>query len=103
MAGHMTVAKMTVQPGKYDELMVLMAEDEAENRRMSSVGWQGNILGRSKNDPNILWVAVFWDTSERYYKNAESPEQNAFYEKMRPLLTADPEWHDCDVVLEEKP
>jgi hypothetical protein len=49
-----------------------------------------------------MWGAVTWDTSENYYKNAESPEQNKDYEQMRALLAGDPEWFDCDVLEETR-
>jgi heme-degrading monooxygenase HmoA len=89
---------MQVQPGKMDEMMQLMADEPA---RMAAKGWQRTIAGKSKDDSNTVWVAVAWDTSERYYANADSPEQGQDYERMRALLTADPEWFDCDVLQEE--
>jgi heme-degrading monooxygenase HmoA len=97
MAEHVTFFRMKVQPGKLDELIRLMS-DEPENS--ASAGFEAAIVGKSKDDPNTIWAAVSWDTSERYYANAQSPEQNAEYEKMRALLEADPEWFDCDVVQE---
>jgi len=78
--------------------MKLMREDSSA---MAAKGFERSIAGKSKDDPNEVWVAVTWDTSERYYANADSPEQSADYERMRALLTADPEWHDCDVLAED--
>jgi len=98
MAQHVTFAKMKVLPGKLDELTKLMDENPA---RLAQTGWQGSVVGKSKDDPETLWLCVTWDTSERYYANAGNPDQNAMYEKMRALLAADPEWFDCDVVQEQ--
>lgn len=92
---------MKVQPGKVDEMKQLVRDRGAENRRQASAGWERTVVGQTKDDPNTLWVAVTWDTSERYYANAESPDQNEWYQKMRALLESDPEWFDCDVVEEQ--
>jgi len=99
MAEHVTFFRMKVKPGKIDEMMRMMNEDEPS---LAAKGWQRTIAGRSKDDPNTVWIAVTWDTSERYFKNAESPEQNASYERMRAFLEADPEWFDCDLINEER-
>lgn len=101
MAQHATFFRMKVQPGKVDELTQLM-EERAEASRLAGAGWEGTIAGRSKNDPDTVWVAVTWDTSDRYYANAESPEQNQWYQRMRALLESDPEWFDCDVIEEQR-
>jgi hypothetical protein len=101
MAKHVTFWKMKVKPGHVDELKALMS-DPAGEAEMNGRGWEMDITGISKNDPNEVWGCVTWDTSERYYANAESPEQNAMYEKMRGLLAEDPEWHDCDVLGENR-
>jgi heme-degrading monooxygenase HmoA len=97
MAEHVTFFRMKVQPGKVDELVRMMSE-EPENA--AGRGFQGAIVGQTKEDPNTVWAAVTWDTSERYYANADSPEQNAEYQRMRALLESDPEWFDCNVLQE---
>jgi len=101
MGKHATFWKMQVKPGQLDALQALMT-DPATEAGMKARGWQMDIVGVSKNNPNEVWGAVVWDTSERYYANAESPEQNAMYEKMRALLAADPEWFDCDLLSESR-
>jgi heme-degrading monooxygenase HmoA len=98
MAQHVTFARMSVLPGKLDDFIAMMSEDSSA---MGAKGFERSIAGKSKDDPNEVWVAITWDTSERYYANADSPEQSADYERMRALLTADPEWHDCDVLSED--
>jgi heme-degrading monooxygenase HmoA len=98
MAEHVTFFRMKVKPGKVDDLVAMM---NGEEPALAAKGWQSTIAGRSKDDANIVWICVTWDTSERYYKNAESPEQNASYERMRAFLESDPEWFDCDLVSEQ--
>lgn len=101
MAKHATFWKMNVKPGQMDALLAMMSDPGME-AEMKSRGWEMDITGVSKNNPNEFWGAVVWDTSERYYANADSPEQNAVYEKMRAMLTGDPEWFDCDVLSESR-
>ncbi len=38
-------------------------------------------------------VAMFHDEAS-YRKNADDPEQDAWYQRFRALLEADPEWND---------
>jgi len=101
MAKHVTFFKMQVKPGKVDELVKIMSDDGPNIDRAKKAGWKASLVGSSKNDPNEIWGCVTWDNSDNYYKNAEDPQQNESYLQMRELLTADPEWHDADIVQEQ--
>lgn len=102
MAQHVTFFRMKVKPGKVDELRELVRQRRDEARRLADTGWESTVAGQSKDDRNTVWVAVTYDTSEHYYANAENPDQNEWYEKMRALLESDPEWFDCDVLEEQR-
>ena len=101
MAEHVTFFRMKVQPGKVDEMKQLVSDRGAENQRQAGAGWQSTVVGQSKSDPNSFWGAVTWDTTARYQANADTPEQNAWFQKMRALLESDPEWFDCDVLEQQ--
>jgi quinol monooxygenase YgiN len=101
MAQHVTFYKMQVQPGKLNDLKQLMEKWQQE-RKATALGWSGTIVGSSKSAPNEVWGAVSWDNTQNYMKNADSPEQNAWYQQMRALLAADPQWFDCDVVEDRR-
>jgi hypothetical protein len=101
MAKHVTFWRMKIQPGKVNEIMKIMASDD-DVERIKKAGWQMTVVGTRKDNPDEVWGMVTWDSSDRYYKNAESPEQDRDYQQMRTLLAADPEWFDCDVVQEQK-
>ena len=88
---------MKVQPGKINDLKAVMNARQ-EEARLKSTGWEQTIIGERKDASDEIWGLVTWDTSDNYYKNAESPDQNQWYEKMRSFLSADPEWFDCAVV-----
>jgi hypothetical protein len=91
---------MQLKPGQKDALNSLMSDRRTEDA-IKAAGWEMSVTGTSKNNPDEVWGCVVWDTSERYYANAESPEQNAMYEQMRGMLASDPEWFDCDVLAQE--
>ena len=101
MAKHVTFWKMKVQPGTVGEIQKIMSSME-DQQRIKSAGWEMTVVGTRKDNPDEIWGMVTWDSSDRYYKNAESPEQNKDYEQMRKLLAAYPEWFDCDVVEESR-
>lgn len=100
MAQHVTFWRMRVQPGKVDALRSLM-ESRGEEQRLRAVGWRQTIVGANKEAADEIWGVVTWDTSDNYYRNAASSEQDEWYRKMRSFLVSDPEWFDCDLLVQE--
>jgi quinol monooxygenase YgiN len=98
-AKHVTFWKMKLKPGNLDEMRKIMGGG-ADEARLKKAGWVASIIGSRKDSGDEIWGTVIWDNSDNYRKNAETPEQNAWFEKMRGLLVADPEWFDCDLVEE---
>jgi hypothetical protein len=92
---------MQVKDGQVGHLNALMS-DRGGDEALKAKGWEMSCVGVSKSNPNEVMGCVVWDTSDRYYANAESPEQNALYEELRALLASEPEWFDCDVLSEER-
>jgi quinol monooxygenase YgiN len=88
-----TVARMRIKP---DAESGLLAELEGDVNRVP--GFVSSQLYRSDADPREFYLAVAFEDRESYRKNADSPEQNERYLKMRDLLEADPEWHDGEIV-----
>jgi heme-degrading monooxygenase HmoA len=52
---------------------------------------------RMDADTSEYFVAVVFEDRDSYRANAESPEQDARYQKMTALLDAEPEWRDGEV------
>jgi quinol monooxygenase YgiN len=88
-----TIARMQAKPGAEAELMRLSAEFEGQ-----IPGHLGTYVYRSDAEPDVYWLAVAFTDKAAYQANAQSPEQDARYQKIRALLTADPEWHDGEIV-----
>jgi quinol monooxygenase YgiN len=89
-----TVARMMLKPGKEAEMTALMRQEEEEG----FPGHRGTIIYRSDKDPNEVYLATVFESKEAYVANANSPEMHQRYLRYRELLTAEPEWHDGEIV-----
>ena len=87
-----TIAKVTVQPEKLDELQSLAA-----NLALAPGQIARYVYRMDANPQEYMLVAVF-ESREAYHANANSPEQYERFMELRALLTADPEWHDGEIV-----
>ena len=86
-----SVFRMKAQAGKKDALIKLMtAEDDR-----TPAGMRAAYIYDTGGDE--VWGVAVFDDEKTYRANAESPEQDQEYQKMRALLAADPEWHDGNV------
>ena len=89
-----TIAKMKVKKGAVEEI-----------RRMETArkpdGAVGSLVFQSDDAADELWLVAIFRELESYFANADSPEQDADYQRVRALLAADPEWHDGEIVFSE--
>jgi hypothetical protein len=70
-------------------------------RRPKVTGFVNTYLFKSRSYPGeMMGVAVF-DSEANYWKNAEDPEQDRWYQELRAALETDPEWNDGDVIVQE--
>ena len=92
-----TVARMRVKQGREQELMKMSREFEGN----PPAAWVSTTIYRSKENPQEFWMAVTFRDEASYTANADSPQQQQWYEKMRANLDGDPEWHDGEVVHAE--
>ena len=88
-----TVARITIKPGKLEELKRIGQE-------MSAVipGLVSEYVYQTDANPNEFYLVVIFESEQAYRDNANSPEQHGRYEQLRALLTADPEWHDGHII-----
>lgn len=92
-----TVAKIQVKPGRDVELLELFDEWDRDLKPKVK-GAMGGYTYRLDEDPNtFIMTAVFKDKAT-YDANADSPEQDKWYQRMRECLVADPEWNDGEIV-----
>ncbi len=89
-----TVARLRLMPGKEADLLAEMkAYDE-----LKVDGAIASALYRADAGGEEYWMAVVFESKEKYRANADSPEQDQRFQKLRALLAADPEWHDGEVL-----
>jgi quinol monooxygenase YgiN len=92
-----TIARIRVKPGGEAKLRQMSQEYAAD-----IPGFVFQIVYRSDADPNENWLVVGFESKEAYHKNAQSPEQAKRYEQYLTLLEGPPEWHDGEIILDER-
>lgn len=91
-----TVARVMVQPGNEEEFVAI--GEQWSQARGEATGQVADYLFKQEGQPGAyLLVGIFRDRAT-YEANARDPETDRWYRRMRALLTADPEWHDGEVV-----
>ena len=92
-----TIARMRLRPGAEPLLRAWM---DSFTDPVRDHGWLSTTIFRSDGDPLEWWLVVVFASKEAYRANAESPNQDARYHRLRSCLEADPEWHDSEVALQ---
>jgi quinol monooxygenase YgiN len=88
-----TVGRMKVKPGKLDDLVKLMGEDQRDID--GSVAYYMYKVEGKENE--LIMVVAFRD-KESYFKNADDPSQDDSYRKMVALLEGPPTWEDGEII-----
>jgi heme-degrading monooxygenase HmoA len=89
-----TVAFLRFKPGLDRRVQDVFSDLQAEN--IPGVVFEQ--VYRTDADARAYVMVVGFASREAYRANAASPEQHARYLAFRELLTADPEWHDGEIV-----
>ncbi len=88
-----TVGHYRVKPGMERQLVEQVRVFEAA----SVPGTVATYVYRMDADPNDYYIAVVFASKEAYWANAQSPEQDARYRQLLPLLEREPKWHDGEI------
>jgi hypothetical protein len=92
-----TVARMRVKSGELDQVRKLMEVEMAREVK----GYVGSYVYKMDRDENEIMLAVLFDDKNTYVANADDPSQDEMYQKLRALLTEDPEWNDGEVIYSD--
>ena len=93
-----SIFRMKLKPGQEQKLINFFEEWERE-RKPKIQGTVHNIVLKPDKKPNeLIGVAMFPDETS-YTANADDPEQDEWYRKMRELLEEDPAWEDGEFIL----
>jgi quinol monooxygenase YgiN len=87
-----TIARMKTKKGALDEIRNM------ETSRQPG-GYMGTLVFQSDDDTSELWIVAIFRDKDAYFANADSPEQDAEFQRLRSMLEADPEWHDGEIVF----
>lgn len=89
-----TMAHLRVRKGMGEQLVSLIKE----YRSATIPGFISTHILHADADPDEYYLLAVFEDRDSYRRNADDPEQDSRYRRMRELLDADPEWHDGDIV-----
>ena len=99
MADHVTLFRMKAQAGKRQAVIDQFATWEREHKATVR-GFRHSLLLANNDDPDELMAAVRFDSTESYNANSDRAKQGAWFQELRALLAADPEWFNGTLVRE---
>ena len=92
-----TIYRMNVKPGQEQRLVEVFKEWERE-RKPKVQGAVAGLLLKPDNHPGEFIGVVMFKDKAAYIANANDPEQDKWYLKLRDLLQDDPTWEDGEYV-----
>ena len=88
-----TIARLTIRKDRLREFFALGKEwDDRERKR--AIGYLSTEIMWEDKEQGRACLVVHVTSREKYMENANSPEQDAFYQRLRACLEVDPEWID---------
>ncbi len=91
-----TIARMKLKPGVKDAFLKWTASTVTAR---SIPGLLQMTVYQMDSDPDVLMMAVAFESRDAYVSNAASSEQHAEFLMMMEYLTAEPEWHDGEILF----
>lgn len=91
-----TVFRFKASSGKADDVKKQF-EEWRTTRQPGVEGAQATYLYQLDADPNAFVGVALFKNRQAYTANADSPEQDAWFKRLRANLEADPEWMDGEV------
>jgi hypothetical protein len=92
-----TVFRYRVKPGMEQKLPELLREFDTNPPEGFVAGWTYRL---DKGGDDYITAVSFTD-KDAYLRNANRPEQAAFFQRFRDLLADDVEWNDGEIVVEQ--
>jgi quinol monooxygenase YgiN len=92
-----SIFRMTTRPGQEQAIIDVFDEWERELKPKIKGAVGGYVFKPDSNANQLIGIAIFAD-KEAYVANADYPEQNEWFLKLRALLESDPEWEDGEYV-----
>jgi quinol monooxygenase YgiN len=90
---HVTFFRFKALPGKRQAVLDHFEKWDRE-QKSKAAGFRRSLLVSSNSDRDEFTGGVRWDSTANYTKNADRPEQDAWFRELRSNLVSDPEWFD---------
>jgi quinol monooxygenase YgiN len=91
-----TIARMQIKSGQEAQLSEVSRKWEQERKGKARGFVTSYLLTPDQRSNERFLVAIFEDRAS-YRANAEDPEQDQWYRRLRQHLESDPEWTDGEV------
>ena len=92
-----TIARIKAKTGQEKAIVGLMDEWSKSRAPKVKGAVAGYLYKLDKKPGEYMMVAVFQDKAT-YTANAQDPQQDAWYRKVRALLESDPVWEDGEII-----
>ena len=96
---HVTQFRFKAKPGQRQAVIDNFQRWDQE-RKGKAKGFLRGILTSNLKDPDEFMAGVMFDTTENYNANSDDPETNAWFQELRSLLAADPDWFDGNLEVQ---
>ena len=93
-----TIGRFRIKAGMEGQFRQLIEGQASAFEAGQIPGFVVSYSYRMDADPNEYYLAVVFASKETYWSNAQSPEKDARYRQLLPLLESEPEWHDGEIV-----
>ena len=91
-----TVARMRPKPG-HEQALIELNEEWQRERKPKVKGAVGAYVLRPDNKPDEMILMAVFEDRQTYRANADDPEQDRWFRRLRENLQADPEWEDGEI------
>ena len=92
-----TIFRMKVKQGQEQRVVDIFKEWEMDRKPHVKGVVAGLLMKPDKASGEFVGVAVFEDKTA-FMANADDPEQDKWFRKLREILTEDPAWEDGEYV-----
>ena len=92
-----SIFRMRVKSGQEQRVIDIFEEWEQERKKKARGSIGGLLRKPDRPSGELIGVAVFEDKPS-YRANADDPEQDKWYRRLRELLESDPDWEDGEYV-----
>lgn len=90
-----TIAHARVKPGMKEQFLAFLQEQREVEKDPGEVA---EYLYRMDADPSIFYLVAVFESKAAYVANAQRPETDAYYRRVREYFDGEPEWHDGEIV-----